>query len=165
MAVHTVKWVKNNNGTPARIQTYPEAATQTFKRGDFVVWDTSDEKLKAAVDTTVAAIGIADQDASGTTSTLIHVLVPQPGDIFSATISSAGANGTAHHDLKTVGKNYSWLKSTESGETTKTTIDIADTSNAWVTIVDLDPRDAAATSGGRVLFTILPAVYDVGAVA
>jgi hypothetical protein len=157
--VQGIKFARNALGTPTVVRQFPEAASQTFKAGQILVFDRTLEAVKLAVVTTVTAMGIALEDASGTTGTLIHVQLFMPGDIYSATIANAGANAAASHDLDKVGDNYGWILSTETGETTKVTVNSANTTNEWFQVVDLDPRDTSGTVGGRVLFTVNPAVY------
>lgn len=167
MAVYAPRWVHRKGGGVPEVRSLPEAASQTFKRGDILVWDTSEEAVKLATDTNVQMVGVADRDASGTTGTAIPVIVPTTADVFSATISAAGANSAAAHDRDNVGKSYSWIKSTESGQTAKTTIDESDAGNAWVFIEDIytDAKEAAGTAGGRVLFRFLNTPLEGGPIA
>lgn len=68
------------DGKPLEQRTYPEAATQSFKRGDHLYL--SSGKLTAAVaagayldSTGVKPIGIAERDASGQTDTPIPISI------------------------------------------------------------------------------------------
>ena len=165
MPVYTIEWRYRKGGGQPDIREYPESASQTFKAGAILVYDTSDEAVKAAVDTVVQMRGLAEKDASGVTGKAVPVLVPTPLDVFSATVSNAGANLAAAHDADNIDKKYSWILSTETGQTTKLTIDEADAGNLWVVIEDLDPRDPAGTAGGRVYFRFLNTPLEGGAVA
>lgn len=158
MAVYTIEWKYSLGGAkqPAIVEA-PEDSSQSYKIGTPVVYDASGDGFKTATDTVAALSGIALADATNVTSgfTTIPVVIPTALDIFSATIGSAGANGTAHHDDDTAFVDaYSWIASTETGETTKYTVDVADTTNEWITVIALDPRDASGTTGGRVLFRL-----------
>lgn len=167
MAVYAPRWVRRLGGGVPEVVIVPEDASQTFKRGAPLVWDTSAEAVKAATDTTVALFGIADADASGTTGADIPVIRPTDQDQFSATISAAGANSAAAHDKDNIGFQYSWILSTETGQTTKVTIDESDTTNKWVVIDDIytDANEPAGTAGGRVLFRFIGAAIEAPKVA
>ncbi len=84
----------------AQILYFPEAATQTFKRGDFVTL--SSGKVAVAVAYTsgdpvlsgTKILGIADKDATGTTDTPIPVVIANDDteflvNVYHATPSSA----------------------------------------------------------------------------
>lgn len=161
MAVYTIEWVSGAGGstTPGPIYSYPEIASQTFKKGHPVVFDESSEGIVACSFGTQTALGIALQDASGTTGGMVDVLVFEAGQVFSATISTSGANASAAHDKDNIGVQMALIASSETGCTDKIVLDEANTTDPWATPILQDPRDADATSGGRMLFTIIPAVY------
>jgi hypothetical protein len=150
MTVYAVRWAKSGRPSsgPA-VAWYPEEASQTFKRGDPVKLDNTGE-IEAAVDTG-GSIGYADKDASGTTGTLIPVVLWNQDDLFTASLSEAGATHTL---VQTdVGERCSWIKSSVSGETDKTVVDLSDTQGDVVEIVGL--RDPVGTVDGRVYFRIV----------
>lgn len=63
------------------IRHYPEAASQTFKAGYPVILDaaSNENRIKVAADNPTAAIvGVAAQDATGTTGSMIAVWVAKP---------------------------------------------------------------------------------------
>ncbi len=63
------------------IRHYPEAASQTFKAGYPVILDaaSNENRIKVAADNPTAAIvGVACQDATGTTGSMIAVWVSKP---------------------------------------------------------------------------------------
>lgn len=158
MAVFTIEWKYSLGGAkqPAIVE-FAEADSQSFTTGAPVVLDAGDEAVKLATDTVAALTGIAQRDATNVTSANVQipVIVPTALDVFSATIASAGTNAVAHHDLATATVDaYSWVASAESGETAKYTVDVGDTTNEWITVIGLDPRDSTGTSGGRVLFRL-----------
>ena len=156
MAVHGIKWVKRVGGGQPEVVNYPEAASQTFKEGQPVVFDTSEEAIKLASVGTTALLGIAMADASGTTGTLIPVLRPSLYDWFTATISASGANLAAAHDRDQIGVVYDWIASTETGQTAKITVDEdAAGGSDWCIVQDvyIDAKEPLATAGGRVYFS------------
>lgn len=167
MAVYTFEWKYRIGGGVPEVYTYKEAASQTFKAGAPLVFDTSLEQVKLASVGTVQMVGLAEEDASGTTNADINVLIPTPLDVFTATISASGANLAAAHDNDNVGQKLGWIASTETGQTTKYTVDEDNTSNAWCLVrrVYTDVDETAGTSGGRVEFSFLTTPLEGGAVA
>jgi len=166
MAVYTIEWKYSFGGAAQpTIVEYLEADSQTFKIGAPVVYDQSDAGLKVFTKTVAALTGFALKAATNVTTgnATIPVLFVQSSDVFSATISAAGANSAGVHALTSLGHGYGIIASTESGETTKYTVDQSDTTNDWAVPFALDPRDDAATSGGRVYFYVnLPVIGLTG---
>jgi hypothetical protein len=159
MAVYTIEWKYSLGGAkqPAIVEGV-ESDSQTYLKGTPVVFDASNPGRKIATDSVAALSGIVQADGTNVTSghAVQAVIVPTALDVFSATIAAAGTNGTAEHDLATGAVDaFSWIASAESGETAKYTVDTSDTTNEWITVIGLDPRDASGTSGGRVLFRLL----------
>lgn len=146
MGVYAIRVAESAVGGNAFVREYPEAAAQTYKRGDPVVLDTAG-RVKIAVDTG-DVFGIADKDAKGTTDTASPIIVIDDSVIFSASVSAAGA--TANSAQADVGLRCSYIKSTITGETAKTVIDTSDVTNLNIDILDL--YDAAATADGRYFF-------------
>lgn len=161
--VQGLTWCRNSNGSPQFVRKFPEAASQTFKAGQILVWDTSDEAVKLATVTTVAAIGIALEDASGTTGNEVHVQLIRRGDIYSVSVCNDGA--TDDSDTAFIGIAYGWKASTQTGETAKICLDTNNTTNDWLTVLDLDPRDPDGTTDGRVLVEFLATVTEPAQVA
>jgi hypothetical protein len=157
MATLGVKRIELVNGDEYQygsVYEYPEAAAQTFKKKDFV--NTASGQVKLAVDTESGNFGLALEDASGTTDALVEILLINSSMIFSGTLSAAGA-ATATVQATHVGLQCSWIKSTVTGETTKTVVDASDTTTPSLEIILLDPRDPVGDTNGRVYFRVLPA--------
>lgn len=160
MAVYTFEWKYSLGGAsqPAIVE-YLEADSQSFAIGAPVVYDQSSAGLVVFTKTAAALTGIALKAATNVTTgnATIPVLFIQPSDVFSVTASNGGANATTAHALNILGHGYSIIASSESGETSKYTVDTADQTDSWFVPFALDPRDTAGTSGGRVLgyFNIL----------
>ena len=77
-----------------RIQHFPEDATQTFKRGYPVIMGGAgvENRIKVAADNPTAAIvGVAAEDASGTTGNKVAVWIAQPELRFIVTTVAADA--------------------------------------------------------------------------
>lgn len=147
MAVYAMEWSKPGRPSSGPDRGYfPEAAAQSFKKGDPVKLNTSGQVL-IAVDTE-GSIGIADEDATGTTNTVLSVILSNVDDWFSASASEAGATHTlAQTD---VGLRCSYIKSTVTGETAKTVVDLSDTQADVLHVIGL--RDPVGTVDGRVYF-------------
>jgi hypothetical protein len=143
----TIEWVKT--GKPSSgpfVRRYPEKATQTFVKGDPVILDTAG-RVGAAADTG-NVFGVALQDASGTTDTLLRILIVGHEDVFRASASAAGATRTVTRS--DVGLRCSYIKSTISGQTAVMTLDTSDITTPSVEILDV--RDAVGTVDGEYYF-------------
>jgi hypothetical protein len=147
MTVYAITWTKS--GKPSSgplVLTYPEAAAQTFKKGDPVKVNAGGQVL-LGVDTE-GSLGIAERDASGVTNTDIRVTLHNYDDLYTASLSAAGATATlAQAD---VGTRCSYIKSTITGETAKTVVDKSDAQTDVLVIVGL--KDPVGTVDGRVYF-------------
>jgi hypothetical protein len=165
MAVYTIEWRRKLGGGLPSVQTFDEGSTETFAKGAPVIYDVSEDGLVEATAAATDMLGIAYETASGTSGTELDVLIPDDSDVFSATISATGANSTAVHASTNFGKAFGLLKSTESGETTKWTVNASDTTNVRVVVLGVDPKDTEGTSGGRVLFRFISTAYDDGSQA
>lgn len=129
--------------------SYPEEASQTFKLKAPVLFDATSGEIEIAVDTGFH-FGLALEAASGTTGTLIDVLISTSIQVVAGTLSDAGA--TVITAVTDVGREYSYILSTVTGETAKTVVDQADTTTPSCLIIALDPRDPTGDNNGRVLF-------------
>lgn len=143
------------SGGPPLIKHFPEAASQTFKKGDWLKLS-SGQVVPAADDETAAGtlLGIADQDATGSTNAAVRVAVADGNTMFSmniktGTLTSADLGKVCAIDLTS----------------TNWTIDVADVTGGGLVIMGPDPRDACAnyngvTTGdttGRYLVMVTPA--------
>jgi hypothetical protein len=132
---------------------FPEAATQTFAKGDPVNLTTGG-LVEAAADTG-SVLGLALEAASGTTSNSVSVLIINPwSDLFTASVSAAGATATSAQT--DVGLHCSWVKSTQTGETAKTVIDRSDVTTPGLEM--LGPYDPIGTVDGRMIFRWVPSI-------
>lgn len=147
MTVYAMAWAKPGRPSSEQATAYfPEKASQTFKKGDPVMLDTNGQLL-IAVDTG-GSVGIAEEDASGTTNNLVRVTLHNTDDWYTASASEAGATHTlAQTD---VGLRCSYIKSTITGETAKTVVDLSDTQADVLHVIGL--KDAVGTVDGRVYF-------------
>ncbi len=165
MAVYAFSWYKARPSTGPLVLGYPEAAGETFVKGDPVKLDAAGRVL-LAVDTegdTVADLGgffgFADGDASGTTDAEVKIILAQPTDIYAVSASAAGATRTVIRS--DVGFQCSWIKSAVSGETTKSVIDVSDNTAKQLHFEILDTLDAVGTVDGRYLVRVSPTSYGI----
>ena len=162
----TIEWYSSANGAPTRIVRVPEGTSQSFNKGDLLIYDISDDGVVILPDTSGVPdaqdlYGIALQDASGTDGTEIDVLIPQAGDIFAASLASAESTEVAPVRSAVTGQPYGLIQLT-TGEY------VVDNGNTnWVKVLGLHPQDVAVrqskttlNAGDRVLFKFLEAVLD-----
>jgi hypothetical protein len=154
LGVKTFELTKFGELEAGYIFPYKEDASQSFKRMDPVVLESGSGQVQIAVET-AGFLGLAWQDASGTENTELLVLVVTPQMIFSCSVSNDGAaQATA---LTQVGIRYGYKKSSVTGSTTLTTVDVNDTTNDNWEVIGLDPRDPVGDTNGRVLVRAVPA--------
>ena len=158
--VSAFSWYKTRPSAGPLVIGYPEAASETFSKGDPVKLDTAGRVL-LAVDSEgddVASLGgfygFAGADASGTTDAIVKVVVAQPGDLFAVSASAAGATRTVIRS--DVGLACSWIKSTVTGETAKSVIDVSDVTASRLHFHILDTLDAVGVVDGRYLVRVSP---------
>ena len=138
-------------GTPLLVDLSDSGSTKvTFK--------TSDADLSDLAPFIAATDGVNSGSAIDYTQPGINAAslpyINRPGDIWSVTLSSSGANLATSGDH--LGQICGWIFSTETSETTKAVLDLAQTTDAHWQIVGFDDRDDIGTSGGRVLAMYLP---------
>ncbi len=164
--VTAFSWYKTRPSAGPLILGYPEAAAQSATlKGDPVKLDTAGRVL-LAVDTEGETVedlggfyGFAAQDMSGTTDAIVKILLAQPGDIFAVSASAAGATRTVIRS--DVGLRCSWIRSTVSGETTKSVLDVSDTTAKQLHFEIIDTLDAVGTVDGRYLARVSPTSWGI----
>lgn len=167
----TIKWVKNVYGGGALVQEYPEGDSETYAKGTPVVYDESEDGIvelanSSGVPSNQTMLGIALEDASGVSDQLQDVLIPRPGDVFSASIASSQTT-TVAPALDQIGDlaGIILLNST-GGDGDEYVVDTGNTN--WVKIIGLEPQDlerrgglvASLAAGDRVLFQFLGSILD-----
>ena len=155
-----------NNGE-AQVVAYPEKATSTFAYGDFVTLTSGQIDLAGSDPSSI--LGIALEAKSGTTGTLIPVLIPRADDIFFAMmyVDDTPANNYATRATH-VGGEYGILKQAAG----VWGVDTAETTAKIVKVVgmgcDLFPAemadgDAYGLFQAKFLIDILESGYDTKA--
>jgi len=131
---------------------YPEAASQSFKKGQLVYL--SSGKLTACASDGTAILGIADADASGTTDTSLPVILATPTTIFEAVSTDGGSDVTIA--VTHVGKHYALYVSSND-----VYVDLGDTDHDALKVIAL--KDDAGTTNGKVLVRVLAAASQFAA--
>lgn len=167
----TLTWVKNSRGTPALVRTFPEGASETFKKGALLHYDESEDGVvevarAAGVPSAATLLGIALEDATGTTGTDMDVLIPSADDIFIAAVAS-DQDTVAAPVIDGIGDGVGLIKlSTTGGAGTEYVVDTAQSN--WGRVIgfygpDQEKRggiNATFSAGDRVLFQFLSSVVN-----
>ena len=140
------------SGNSPQVMTFPEAAAQTFKKGEFVYL--VDGKVTEVGDDPTIILGMADQDASGTTDTAIAVVIANEDNIFSLhKVSETGGSGGAGTGAATAvtdaGKRAAIYRDTLNNMT-HVGLDATGT-NERLTILNISGFDTVGDIGGRLL--------------
>lgn len=87
-----------------RIQHFPEGPSQSFKRGELLILNTTADKghqvVISAADPTVGVVGVAAMDATGTENSLVTVWLFTPASEW---VVHAGSGQTLDNDDLSVG--------------------------------------------------------------
>ena len=101
------------NGQVPRIVWIPEGSTQSFKAGTPV--KLSSNQVVIATDNTVGFVGIALQDATGTQTTSLPILLADPDQVHVyARITNDGTDTLATASAPAVGNGYGWYADADS---------------------------------------------------
>ena len=167
--VQAFSWYKTRPSAGPLVLGYPEAAGETFAKGDPVKLDTAGRVL-LAVDSEGSStpdragfFGIAGQAASGTTDAIAKVIIPTPLDVFAVSASAAGATRTVIRS--DVGLRCSWIKSTVTGETAKSVLDVSDVTAAQLHWEIIDTLDAVGVVDGRYLARVSSVAWGIARAA
>ena len=136
------------SGNSPQTMSFPEAASQTFKRGALVYLDSSG-RVAVATASQAAFLGVASHDASGTAGTDVIVWIANDDTLFVGNLTSAGAiTATSWSDIT---RNYGVIAVGNNWHVDKAG------ANRRVIVLDLDRRDGLPATTGA------PATGDVGA--
>lgn len=131
---------------PVDVREAPEAASQSFVKGD-LVYLVGGALTVIANDQKIA--GVALQNASGTTGTILkfHAIHPDQLWIAQSDTTTAQAHEGEDYGLNTASGNMS--------------VDIGDTSTVAVVVNQVDPAQAVGTSGGKYILRFKAAVCQM----
>lgn len=138
---------------PEYKKNYPEAASQSFKKGQFVKLSSGKVAVCTSADT--ETIGMATHDASGVEDTRVLVALALPGTVFEVNVYH-GTAGSAVTAITQIGVNYPLVVGSN-----KCHADIENTTNDFFTVIALSPIDAVGDRYGRVYVQVLPTVSKV----
>lgn len=145
ISLRAIEVAKTVSGNSPQTLTFPEAASQSFKRGAFVFLSAAGKVTVIASATPGTILGVAAMDATGVTDTPILVWIANFDTIFTGNLTSSTA-GTATA-ITDVARSYGIISVTPNW-----TIDKAGTRR--VNVLGLDHRDQVGDTGGRVLFQV-----------
>jgi hypothetical protein len=142
--------VKTISGNSPQVMVYPEAASQSFKTGE-LVYLVSGKVTECGNDPTMI-LGMAAQDASGTTNTPIAVYIANTDTIFEFNkVSNAGGSGTGGTAAATAYTDVGSFMSIYR-DTTNNWVHAGSTTGAGRLIcLDLSDKNTVGDTGGRVL--------------
>lgn len=162
---HPLEWAGSSDGTQPVVKLYREGSSETFAKGDLVIFDQSESGLVVvaqgdggvygdsdndeSADTT-NFLGIALKAASGTAGTLIDVLIPRPQDYFAATLFATDNTTVVAPDEDNIGQILDLIKG-DSNNNSATGVLEENTGGGgtWVKVVDLD-RQGTTFRGGTI---------------
>lgn len=143
IALQEVEAVRTLHNGPVVVLNFPEAAGQTFKRGEFVFLVGG--KVTIATVTGVI-LGMALHDASGTTDRNVQIALATADTIFCANFKAATTTAVTDR-----GKSYGFVIASAKWHLDNTVVG----ANARALIVDIDSRDVVGDTCGREHFIIL----------
>ncbi len=167
---YALKWVKNVYGGGAFYQEYPEGDTETYAKSSIVVYDESEDGIvEVAVTSGVPdlqhILGLAMEDASGTSDQIQDVLIPRPGDVFECSIASDQDTVVAP-TLDMVGDRVGIILLSSTGGKGDEYVAHSAATN-WAKIINVHPADVerrggvgSLVAGDRVLIQFLSTVLE-----
>lgn len=158
--IAALEWVGPANLQPL-IVDYAEGTGETFKKGDLVVYDLSENGVvimtqgdggvygdadNDEVATLIDNIGIAQRDATGTAGSLIPVIKPRPFvDLFAATIFATDNTTVTAPVVDDIGSSVDFIKG-DSNNGSKTGV-LRGTAGVWAQVVDISRQDSTFRGG------------------
>lgn len=167
---YTLKWVKNVYGGGAFYQEYPEGDSESYKKGAIVVYDESEDGIAEVARTSGVPdfqhiLGLAQEDASGTSDQIQDIQIPRPGDVFEASVASDQDTVVAP-TLDMVGDRVGLIKLSSTGGAGTEYVVHSGASN-WAKIINVNPVDVERrggvgnlSAGDRVLIQFLSTVLE-----
>jgi len=159
--IPALEWVGRPGNEGPRVVDYAEGTSETFKKGDLVVYDVSEDGLVIAaqgdggvygdtgddeVADNVFNLGIALKDATGTAGSLIPVLLPTAEDEFTCVVFTTDNTTVAAPVGDDIGTLVDFIKA-DSANGLKTGV-LRGTAGLWAKVVDINPQDRSLRAGG-----------------
>jgi len=166
----TISAVRARATVPGEIRWYPMAATQTFKKGEFVSLVSASGYIQACTadsPVTTGIVGIAEADAldlaagangigsTTTTGVACPVTLAKRGQQFTMQVTSAGTATTTA--LTQVGAHYSLHVGTAATNSNYLHIhycDVSDTTNQIFVVDGIAPEDTVGDTNGRLIVEV-----------
>lgn len=146
------------SGGSHKVKEYPEAASQSFKKGHFVEMNSSGQILEVSSGD-VIILGLALSDATGVTNNLVEVAIAQDGTEFEMNVyhSVTASSVTARSNLYTKWAYYN------DGDIGRINIGDSDGNDALqITEILTGGLDSVGDTNGRVKCVVLPEVQQLG---
>lgn len=140
MSTITARTSNTRPTSPGEIRWFPEAADQTFVKGNFVYLING--KLTECASDAPGIAGIAEADASGTTNTAIPITLAKRGQQFTVHANTTTA-------VTQIGAKYGIVLASSIHY-----VDIADTTNQRFVVDDIANDDAVGDTYGRLIVEV-----------
>jgi hypothetical protein len=140
------------SGNSPQTLVFPEASSQSFKRGE-PVYLASGKVTEIASNTPSQILGFAAQDASGTVDTDIAVWLANDDTLFEANVTDAGSSAVSA--VTDVGCHWKIYRDTSNSKLyiDKGTGD-ANVADCRITVLQLSGKDTVGDTYGRELFQV-----------
>ncbi len=156
-----LEWVGASDNSVPVVVDYAEGTSETFKRGDLVIYDRSEDGVVVVtqgdggvygdtnndeVANNVNCLGVAQRDASGTAGTLIPVLLPRPNvDRFAAIVFDTDNTTVTAPVTDDIGTLVDFIKG-DANNNSATGV-LRGTAGLWAKIVDISRQDTQFRGG------------------
>jgi hypothetical protein len=150
MATRTIAPLKIVSPFGHYIGTFPEAASQTFKKGELVYKIAATGRITVCAANAACVFGVAAQDASGVTAADVLVDVILPGCILEGNVYHDTASSAVMTDAN-VGTGLAELATSDH----KSVVDITATAAPCFRILERLKEDSATDVYPRVRVTII----------
>lgn len=147
ISLQRMKAIGTISGNSPEIRYYPEAASQSFKAGELVYLASGKVTICGADPSLI--LGMAMEDATGTTNTDLAVAIANKDTVFEGNVYH-GTPASAITAITDVGTDYGVVNADN-----KWYVDVSDTSNVRILVRDLSKKDAVGDTYGRVLFQVM----------
>ena len=144
---------------PGEVRWYPMAASQTFKKGEFLYLDNAGRAAVCAADP-AGIVGIAMADAADcavagvTLGASIPVTIATRGQQFTMNVTNGGSGVATSITL--AGRQYGLYVASNIHY-----LDTADTSNRRFVVVDVAQDNAMGDTNGRVIVEVIKGYAEV----
>lgn len=159
-----LEWVSSGDGTPPVVKDYAEGTSETFARGDLVIFDQSENGIviktqgdggvygdtgNDEVADVTSFLGIALKAATGTAGSLIPVLLPRPQDEFAAVLFSTDNTTLVAPDVDNIGQIVDLIKGDSNNNSATGVLEpLGGNGELWAKIYDIVRQDRVKAAAG-----------------